>query len=85
MSENLERKSADFVRSLIKFLCIFRPGPGKIFSLPRSITTDHTPLCNLFNCKKPLLLLSVVRKVDKLLPALIKATNRCCESNTSWL
>jgi len=27
MSENLEKKSADFVRSLIKFLCIFCPGP----------------------------------------------------------
>jgi len=40
MSENLERKSADFVRTLSKCLCIFRP--GKIFSLlrprPRSIT-----------------------------------------------
>ena len=35
MIENLERKSADFVLSLIKFLCIFRPGSGKIFSLLR--------------------------------------------------
>jgi len=31
MSENLERKSADFARSLIKFLCIFRPGPRQNF------------------------------------------------------
>jgi len=44
MSENLERKSADFVRSLIKFLCIFRPGPRQNFFIAlvdhyRSYTT----------------------------------------------
>ena len=49
MSENLERKSADFVLSLIKFLCIFRPGPRQNFFIapagaglgqqPRSITS----------------------------------------------
>jgi len=31
MSENLERKSTDFVRSLIKFLCIFLPGSWQNF------------------------------------------------------
>jgi len=31
MTENLERKSADVVRSLIKFLCIFHPGPQQNF------------------------------------------------------
>jgi len=34
MSENLERKSADFVCSLIEFLCIFQPGPRKNFFIP---------------------------------------------------
>jgi len=31
MSENLKRKSAGFVCSLIKFLCSFRPGPRQNF------------------------------------------------------
>jgi len=55
MSENLERKSADFVRSLIKFFCIFRPSPQQNFFIalsgalekpkflagPQSITSAH--------------------------------------------
>jgi len=31
MSENLERKSTDFVRLLIEFLCIFCPGTQQNF------------------------------------------------------
>jgi len=45
MSENLERKSADFVLSLIKVLCIFRPDPRQNFFIappgPRSIITRN--------------------------------------------
>jgi len=42
MSENLDRKSADFVRSLIKFLCIFCPGPRQNFFIaPAVAPVDH--------------------------------------------
>jgi len=42
MSENLERKSADFVRSVITFLCIFRPGPRQNFFItPAGAPVGH--------------------------------------------
>jgi len=47
MSENLERKSADFVRSLIKFLCIFHPSPRQIFffapAVARTLAKPKSP------------------------------------------